>query len=96
MRMTTNEQILKAFVNGKTSGKVGNLTIEGTKLFNYGTLIASVEDCGFIVNRTKYSPTTSRIQNKLVSLLPSRDVIEVTGVPMGFGGDLSKFIKQTV
>lgn len=65
-----NVDVIKNFVNGSTKGKTANLYIEGDKLFNYNTCIAQrVDNNNMIVNMTKYSTSTSTIQNKLLDMM---------------------------
>lgn len=85
----TNEQILKKFVEGATTGKTNNLRIVGNLLYNYQTVIAErSETNGFALNRTKYSQTTSKIQSKIASILHNTKTIEIIDVPEGFGRSL--------
>jgi hypothetical protein len=88
----TNEQIIKGFINGATSGKVNNLKIDGDKLINYGTVIAQRTGEFFVVNRTKYSITTSKIQSMLLRNLNmnGKMVREVTGIEIGYAGNLNR------
>lgn len=81
----TTQDLLTAFVNGQTSGNASDkrLYIEGDRLYNYATCIAERYAGGFIVNVTKYSPTTSKHQNRLLRLLPVNNTIIVTGLRMG-------------
>ena len=62
----TNQQVINAFVCGKSAkSSNGNLWVSWDKkrLFNYGTCIAQrLSDGTFVVNSTKYSITTSKIQ----------------------------------
>lgn len=83
MARMKNNDVIKSFVNGATSGKnhSGNLRIEGNKLIHYCTCIAERYATGIIVNVTKYSVTTSKIQG-LVKYHANR-VIEVEGSIMG-------------
>jgi len=73
----TNNQLIYKFMNGDVKSgqlKVNNLRIEpGNKensyiLYNYNTPILYVEDIDnptFLLNETKYSLTTSKIQNTI-------------------------------
>lgn len=60
-----NIDVIKLFVNGETKGKTKNLKIEGNDLINYSTIIARRTEKGFEVNSTRYSVSTSTIQNAL-------------------------------
>jgi hypothetical protein len=59
----TNQQIINNFISGDTKGKVNNIRIEGEKLINYNTIIAVRRKNNIILNKDKYSVTTSKIQN---------------------------------
>ena len=67
----TNIDLIKKFSKGATRGGSGgrlygryNLRIEGDNLVNYSTIIAKrVENNGVILNKKKYSRTTSKIQS---------------------------------
>lgn len=83
-----NIDVLKAFIfNGDNIwAKTKNLKIKDGKLINYNTVIAEYKTAShIIVNTTKYSKTTTTIQNKLLSLLkdsPCRRTFEtVDNVP---------------
>lgn len=68
--MARNIDVVNAFINGESKPKTKNLRIEGDKLFNYNTVIAE-RDCNgrILVNVTKYSRSTSTIQNMLMKEL---------------------------
>ena len=69
--MTTID-LVKSFANGATSGKTGpsqyyNGTVQrasiiGDILFSYTTPIAKRTNDGIILNKSKYSSTTSKLQ----------------------------------
>jgi hypothetical protein len=66
-----NSEVVAKFVKGVHKASAGNLYIEvrngRTALINYSTCIAErLDDSGkFYVNRTKYSQSTTTIQNML-------------------------------
>lgn len=67
MRITTNYDYINYFMEGgRDQKKCNNLKIEGNKLINYNTVIAQFEDGYLYVNMTKYSTSSSRIQNMLL------------------------------
>lgn len=79
-----NADVIKKFVNGETKGKTTNLRIEDDKLINYNTVLAvRNDDDTFVVNVTKYSQSTTTIQNKLIYSLYSKEVKNVSDIPMG-------------
>ena len=58
--------IIKAFLDRTTDSAVASsLRIQGNKLFSYNTVIAQWEPELLIINRTRYSVTTSRQQNEV-------------------------------
>ena len=80
----SNQEVINRFKNGmKGQSSNGNLWIscDGTRLFNYGTCIAQRTSEGYIVNSTKYSVSTSKIQNYVRNTL--RNYKEVVGIRMG-------------
>lgn len=62
----TNREVIDKFLVGEP-GKALNLYSTGKKLFSYFTCIAQYTEDGLIVNKTKYSVTTTRHQNILLS-----------------------------
>lgn len=79
-----NKEVISKFVNFAESAATANLRSTGGQLFNYYTCIAQRHEEGkIIVNVTRYSMTTSKIQSHVRWELSGYDVIEVTNVPIG-------------
>ena len=78
-----NQEVISKFVNFAESASTANVRSNGDKLFNYGTCIAQRHEGKIIVNVTRYSTTTSKMQNYLRRELSDYDVIEVASVPRG-------------
>ena len=78
-----NQEVISKFVNFAESAATANVRSTGDKLFNYETCIAQRHEGKIIVNVTRYSMTTSKLQNNLRCELSGYDVTEVTGVPRG-------------
>ena len=78
-----NKEVISKFVNFAESAATANVRSTGTQLFNYETCIAQRHEGKIIVNVTRYSMTTSKLQNNLRCELSGYDVTEVTGVPRG-------------
>ena len=78
-----NQEVISKFVNFAESAATANVRSNGDKLFNYGTCIAQRHEGKIIVNVTRYSTTTSKMQNYLRRELSDYDVIEVASVPRG-------------
>lgn len=58
-----NIDLIAKFFNGGTTGHGSNLYIDNDKLIEYSTTLAQRVNGGYILNTTKYSRTTSKIQN---------------------------------
>ena len=78
-----NQEVISKFVNFAESAATANVRSTGDKLFNYEACIAQRHEGQIIVNVTRYSMTTSKLQNNLRCELSGYDVTEVTGVPRG-------------
>ena len=81
-----NKSVINAFVCGKSAkSSNGNLKSLGNRLVSYYTTIAQRLDNGTIVlNRTKYSTSTSKIQSWTKRVFDGhRNVVEVTNIPLG-------------
>lgn len=93
----TQIDIVKDFLEGSTdgvSGGSGNLKIKGNQLVHYRTPIAERLDDKFIVNITRYSIQTGRIQKMLRLEIPQEKYIEVKRVPEGFDGSIRAFLPE--
>lgn len=88
-----NQDVIKAFVNHSESAHTLNVRSMGDKLFNYDTCLAQRYNGGIILNVTRYSVSTSKVQLYLKHELEGYQVTEVSGVPMG-AHDLVKYIKK--
>ena len=78
-----NQEVISKFVNFAESAATANVRSNGDKLFNYGTCIAQRHEGKYLLNVTRYSITTSKIQCYVRRELSDHDVIEVTSVPRG-------------
>ena len=78
-----HQEVISKFVNFAEAAATANVFSTGDKLFNYETCIAQRHGGKIIVNVTRYSITTSKMQNYLRRELSGYDVIEVTSVPRG-------------
>ena len=80
-----NVDVINAFSERRT-GKTKNLKSDGNFLVNYNTVLAQYDDGCILLNLTKYSSSTSTIQNRLKDFLVfeyGTTYIEVvTGVPI--------------
>lgn len=79
--------LCEKFVCGAIRGTASNMHINGNKIYSYGTVLAQRTTTGHILlNKTKYSSSTSRQQSYLnyeISRAYSDDkIIELKDVPM--------------
>ncbi len=72
----SKREILEKFVKGAEKGKASNLEIRGNELINYSTVIAKREKGRILLNARKYSQTTTRNQNIIRALTPSKLLVE--------------------
>lgn len=82
----TNSEVISNFVKGiECKSSNGNLYVtkwDGTvRLINYNTCIAQKIGNKIVVNGTKYSPTTAKIQCYVRRQLINVEYKEVTGIP---------------
>lgn len=61
----TQAELINKFLEGSTAGKAGNLRICGNQLVHYNTAIAERYDGGIILNNTRYSLVTGKIQKMI-------------------------------
>lgn len=79
--------LCEQFVCGAIRGTASNMHINGNKIYSYGTVLAQRTTTGHILlNKTKYSSSTSRQQSYLnyeISIAYSQEqIIELKDVPM--------------
>ena len=93
----TQQQLVEKFLEGDTegvSGGSGNLKIEGDKLIHYNTIIAERLNDKIILNNTRYSLVTGRIQKILKESVDKSKLVIVRRVPEGCRNTLTKFLDQ--
>ena len=88
--MLSNQAVINAFVNGKEA-RNRNMHTDGRKLWSYYTVIAQRIESGFIMNNTKYSVSTSKVQTWTRATLRTYKTVE--NVPIG-AYDLCKYFKK--
>lgn len=93
----TQEQIVKIFLEGAREGAssgAGNLKIRENCLIHYRTVISERYDDKFILNVTRYSIATGRIQKMLRENIPEVQLLTAHKVPEGTNSSLVPYIKQ--
>ena len=94
-------ELVAAFLAGETSGVAKSLSIDGEQLAHYNTVIAERYGDKVILNYTRYSLATGKVQKMLTDAADPSMLIYVSGVPsdtrsslvdflLGGGGELSE------
>ena len=75
-----NRDVISKFLR-EERGKTTHLQSIDNKLINYSTIIAYIKDTTLYLNTTKYSRTTSTIQNELKRQAQNSnfDIVEYVG-----------------
>lgn len=90
-------QLIQMFVNGETEGASSgqkNLKIKEDVLFHYSTPILERFGDKFVMNNTRYSLVTGRLQKQITEIIDDDLLIKITKVPEGYKGSLKDFIKK--
>lgn len=96
----TFEHVIKNFINGAKAGAEGSLSstgtlkIQGEQLIHYWTPIAERYNNKILVNITRYSLATGKVQKQLRELIPENLYYPVKGVKEGYKGTLADFYKE--
>lgn len=85
-------ELVEAFLEGATSGEAKTLRIEGDRLVHYATPIAERYDGKIILNYTRYSLATGRVQKIITDTADPDTLIKISGVPEGTKLSLSSFL----
>lgn len=85
---------MNSAIEGQSSGP-GNLKIKGNKLVHHQTPICEKFNGIYILNNTRYSLTTGRLQKQLRNMLPKEKVKIVLGVNQGYEGSLADYLEET-
>lgn len=78
MRQT---DLVAAFLAGETSGEAKSLSIVGEQLVHYNTAIAERYGDRIILNYTRYSLATGKVQKLLTDAVDPAVLVYVSGVP---------------
>lgn len=92
------EQLIKSFMSGmpdsdpEAISSTGTLKIKGDQLIHYYTPIAERSEGKIIVNISRYSLVTGRLQKQLKELVPEDQYVPVRGVREAYKGSLKDFL----
>ena len=96
----TFEQLIKSFMDGMkdtddaAKSTTGTLKIQGNQLIHYWTPIAERTEEKIIVNVTRYSLATGKLQKQLKELVSEDKYVTVRGVREGYKGSLLAFLPK--
>lgn len=94
----TFERVIKNFMSGMSEkedgakSSTGTLKIQGEQLIHYWTPIAERANGKIIVNISRYSLATGRLQKQLKELVPEDKYVTVKGVRENYKGSLLDFL----
>ena len=94
----TFENVIKNFISGMLDTEDGavstttTLKIQGDQLIHYWTPIAERRAGKIIVNISRYSLATGKLQKQLKELVPQEKYVTVKGVHEGYKGSLTDFL----
>jgi len=97
MKGLTFEELINKFLEGDIegiSGGSGNLKIKRNQLIHYNTVIAERYGDKILVNVSRYSILTSKVQRYLRDTIPPKKIIEVHMVPKNYTDDLATLVKN--
>ena len=96
----TFENVIKNFISGMlhtedgTASTTKTLKIQGEQLIHYWTPIVERCDGKIIVNVTRYSLATGKLQKQLKELVPEEQYITVKGIREGYKGSLEDYLPR--
>lgn len=85
------QQLIDKFIVGESldiANTKGNLKIVDNKLIHFRTIIAERYNSKIIVNLSRYSPETDRIQKMLLNSVSSDLIIKVKNISIGYRDSL--------
>lgn len=85
--------LIKYFINGCTSGDAFSLHIHGDQLVHYNTAILERHEGKYILNYTRYSLATGKVQKMITDTIDGSLLIYVSGVPSDTRSTLVDFLK---
>jgi len=96
----TFENVINNFIAGMLDTEDGavsttkTLKIQGNQLIHYWTPIAERYGGKIIVNISRYSLATGKLQKQLKELIPQERYVTVRGVREGYKGHLTDFLPK--
>lgn len=85
-------ELVKAWLEGANDGSVGSMSVDGDRLVHYSTVIAERYGKKVILNYTRYSLASGKVQKMVTDAVPREDIIFVSGVEAGYKGSLTALL----
>ena len=86
-------ELMKQFIyENLQEGNAGNGHVKNNQYLHFWTPIMERYEDKIILNQTRYSLVTGRLQKQMKELIPSDKIIFVSKVPEGYKGSLKDFI----
>lgn len=86
------QELIDSFLQGATSGKALSLSIDGDQLVHYNTAIAERYGDHIILNYTRYSLATGRIQKMITETFDASLILYVSSVPSDTRSSLADYL----
>lgn len=90
----TQVELVKSWLEGANEGEVGSVSVFGDRLVHYSTVIAERYNGKVILNYTRYSLASGKVQKMVTDALPREDIVFVSGVEGGYKGSLRVFLRD--
>ena len=89
------QELVEAFINGQTTGTAKSLSIDNVQLIHYNTVIAEHIGEKIILNYTRYSLATGKVQKMITDVVDPSRLVYVSSVPSDMRGSLVTYLPQT-
>lgn len=89
-------ELVEAFLKGATEGDANSLHVVGDQLIHYNTPIAERWDRKVILNYTRYSLATGKVQKMVTNRVPADKLVFVKGIEAETKGSLARFREHDV
>ena len=95
MKQITQIELLRQFLGENLQdGNAGNGHVKNNQYIHFWTPILERFGDKYILNQTRYSLVTGRIQKRIQETIPFEKIIFVKRVPENYKGSLSDFIEN--
>lgn len=89
------QELVEAFINGETTGTAKSLSIDGMQLIHYNTAVAERMGEKIILNYTRHSLATGKVQKMITDAVNPSRLVYVSSVPSDTRCSLVTYLQQT-